>query len=75
MKAEIVNKPKGFTPVTVQITFEKEVELTLFKSLMLANLRIPDLLLADEEISSYEYNTLIDIMGYTYKVLSETKTN
>lgn len=75
MEVEIVNKPKGFTSVTVQITFEKEVELKLFKLIMLANLRIPDLLLADEKISSNEYSTLVDLMGYTYKVLNETKTN
>ena len=75
MEVEIVNKQEVFEPVTVQITFEKEVELKLFKLIMLANLRIPDLLLADEKIYSNEYSTLVDLMGYTYKVLNEAKTN
>lgn len=59
MEVEIVNKPKGFTPVTVQITFETKKELEVFKTMVQQNVKIPSILLEGGHLNNQDEEMLL----------------
>ncbi len=65
MKTSVTQKPT-FQPVNVNITLETELEVFLFSHLMMANIRIPDLLINDNSIKLEHRQQLISMMSSIY---------
>ena len=66
MKTSITQKP-AFQPVDIHITLETEYEVFLLSQLMMANIRIPDLLVKDDCIKVESRQQLIDMMSQIYR--------
>jgi hypothetical protein len=66
MKTSVTQTP-AFQPVNVNIVLETEHEVFLFSQLMMANIRIPDLLIKDDSIKTEDRQQLIDMMSNIYR--------
>jgi len=70
MEVEIVNKPKRFTPVTIQITFETKKELEVFKMMVQQNVEIPSILLEGGHLNNQDEEVLLsELQERIYNIL------
>jgi hypothetical protein len=68
----VVKQTPSFTPVNINITLETKEELHLFCQIMIANVRIPDMLVDDGSIEHSDKGALTEIMINIYRGSLET---
>jgi len=68
MKSTTTLSEPSFQPVSINITLESPEELNLFCQVVLANVRIPDMLYRDGSINNdNERQALADMLGQIYR--------
>ena len=63
MQVQIKQEPKVFKPVTLEITFESEEELKLYREIMGCNLSVPSILYEEDNPM---FGKTSDIMARIY---------
>lgn len=73
MKSSLVIKPKVFTPITIDITFESEDELSVFFKTMSRNIQVPKCLYDSNTLDYSQKMTLERMMGEIHDTLIKAK--
>ena len=73
MKSSLVIKPKVFTPITIDITFENEDEFEIFLKTIGRNIQIPKYLYDDLTLDYSQKITLKNMMSTIHDTLVKAK--
>lgn len=73
MKSSIVLKQKVFTPITIDITFDNEDELIIFRRMMSRNIQVPKCLYDSNTLDYAQKMSLERMMGDLHDTLIQTK--
>lgn len=68
MQVKIKQETKVFKPVTLEITFESEDELELFREIMGCNLSVPSTLYEDD---NSKFDQVRDLMSKVYDCVDD----
>ena len=68
MQVKIKQEPKVFKPVTLEITFESEDELKLYREIMGCNLSVPSILYEEDNPM---FGKVCDLMARIYECVND----